>query len=445
MWHYQSELYHWGIKGMKWGVRRFQNKDGSLTLAGRRRYADDEASKKAVTTAKENLTKSKKELNKAYSEYQRKTAYGMVYDKKALDDYTKVAQKKQYAKEDYADAKLKMKIPSKKSKRQLSFEEEYKKKGYSAEEAELTAYKRVRAERAIAAVVAGAVVAGAAYAGYRYWDRNFDKNIKAGTILQNISTNGNKGVEDAFYAAYHSTDKIKYKGMYGGEQLGAANGSDVYAMMAKIKNGGLKVASVKSANKVFSDLMNSDSDFRKSVEDSIKDHNDTGFIMGKQKGVFEKAVKAISEGKVNSDVYNAMNFLRVGHDSRNQEISNKFYAALKKSGYDAIQDLNDKYWSGYKSIQPIIIFNGTNLDVESNTKIGRSEARDALNKAYAMLLGSDAAKQVAYTGAAIVAAMSGNTILRTKKDSEIVADYKREHPGTKLSAKEIVRNYKGGV
>ena len=35
---YGDELYHYGTPRMKWGVRRYQNEDGSLTEEGRRRY-----------------------------------------------------------------------------------------------------------------------------------------------------------------------------------------------------------------------------------------------------------------------------------------------------------------------------------------------------------------------------------------------------------------------
>ena len=35
-----GELRHWGVKGQKWGVRRYQNKDGSLTERGKKRRKD---------------------------------------------------------------------------------------------------------------------------------------------------------------------------------------------------------------------------------------------------------------------------------------------------------------------------------------------------------------------------------------------------------------------
>ena len=53
----QGELYHHGIKGQKWGVRRFQNKDGSLTPAGRKRQEQ-----KISDDAKEAYSLKKKKL-----------------------------------------------------------------------------------------------------------------------------------------------------------------------------------------------------------------------------------------------------------------------------------------------------------------------------------------------------------------------------------------------
>lgn len=46
MWEYNNELYHHGVKGQRWGVRRYQNEDGSLTEEGKRRYGTVGAEKR---------------------------------------------------------------------------------------------------------------------------------------------------------------------------------------------------------------------------------------------------------------------------------------------------------------------------------------------------------------------------------------------------------------
>lgn len=52
-------IEHFGIKGMKWGIRRYQNADGSLTPAGLKRYQDQEAKKSIFGTASSYKVKTK--------------------------------------------------------------------------------------------------------------------------------------------------------------------------------------------------------------------------------------------------------------------------------------------------------------------------------------------------------------------------------------------------
>lgn len=83
-------LAHYGIKGMKWGRRRYQNKDGSLTAAGRKRYSQDYADtaplrkKRAEQLSDADLKRLNKRMN-LESEYKRLNPQG-------LDRYKKIAQ-----------------------------------------------------------------------------------------------------------------------------------------------------------------------------------------------------------------------------------------------------------------------------------------------------------------------------------------------------------------
>ena len=109
----QGELYHHGIKGQRWGIRRFQNKDGSLTPAGRRRYDEPNVGRN----------------NKQYADKVAKKAKNMGAT---------------VSRESKSKEPKKHKIPENKSLHRLKLEEKYRNQGMSQEQAEQAAAKRIK-------------------------------------------------------------------------------------------------------------------------------------------------------------------------------------------------------------------------------------------------------------------------------------------------------------
>ena len=68
-----NELYHHGVKGQKWGVRRYQNSDGSLTGSGKKRYSENEKPSRAMRDAA-------KLRDKASNYYERANKRNMHHD-----------------------------------------------------------------------------------------------------------------------------------------------------------------------------------------------------------------------------------------------------------------------------------------------------------------------------------------------------------------------------
>ena len=119
---YNSELYHHGVVGMKWGVRRYQNKDGSLTNAGKRRYGTKanfekvQAAKKAAAKANSKQAVARRKAN------ERTAAEVAKYRKKAgiKDEKTEDTKPKKKTMNEMSDDELMTAINRKRLEQQYA-------------------------------------------------------------------------------------------------------------------------------------------------------------------------------------------------------------------------------------------------------------------------------------------------------------------------------------
>ena len=90
-----SQMYHHGILGMKWGVRRFQNKDGSLTSDGKRHLEQNSKAKQGNNKKKKGHTTNKgKSINELSDDELRKRINRLELEKR----YEALSKKEQKAK-----------------------------------------------------------------------------------------------------------------------------------------------------------------------------------------------------------------------------------------------------------------------------------------------------------------------------------------------------------
>lgn len=194
---YGNELYHHGIKGQKWGVRRYQNEDGTLTAEGRNRYGYGPA-REAYNTAKANYRAQMKTAKDGHrqalrsiddetlaKEYEIESNYARGDRLTRADEarqramYEEQGKKWNDEKERYKGIKKELRSDLKKAKDEYKNSDEYK---------ELRRKRLETAAKVGAAVAATALVA---YGAYKVADTiNNKKAIDAGMAAVR------KGVKD---------------------------------------------------------------------------------------------------------------------------------------------------------------------------------------------------------------------------------------------------------
>lgn len=414
-----EELYHHGIKGMRWGVRRFQNPDGSLTKAGMRRYGDK--SPYEVTTSDGDTFRVSKGSKNNYNTRSSKVTKTWGQHNKEVDD-----------------AKANKQSDKPKSKHRQNLEAKYRAMGYDEKHAAERAAKRIKTEKIIAATAGLTVAAASAYVIKHRIEEKSDHIIKSGKTLQRVAASDNINFDRALYMAGNKSDKAKYAGLYGRQlrNQGAAEGA-VKAFGIKATKD-LKVVSNDKARDTFVELYKTNPEFKKLYDNqtrTIRNMIDQNHINDpRYAGVYKKLRVGMSEKVLRKNGYDSFNRQLTDNGTEDARRINKiFYDALKAKGYDAVADLNDRKYSGYRAKSATIVFGGKGkMEVSAVKKLSDQEINNKYVKGMAMLSAPELAKAGAlYVAAPMMAGMTVNHILAEK--------YRDEHPNTELTDKEIIK------
>lgn len=430
----RNQLLHYGKRGMKWGII---NEDGPVgSNSSSKTPTGGSASSSKITAAKKNIADRAVDLKKATSQVARETGPFRKAKPETILRLKNAALDLDFAKRDLNAVKILEKSAlSPKSKYRLKMEEVYKKKGMTDDEASVAAHQNIRTKKVLAAVAGTALVVAVAYGAYKLHDDNVDKIIKQGSKLKNVSTDGTVGIRDAFYSSNNRIDNAKYLGLYGSH----LNNSGAKIFQKEITAlSDIRQASPKNAKRIFEELVKGDPDFtaRLLTQFNVNPLQSEVYI-----AKTKDAIKNINAGgKISTNTYEVFNANLVDHDPIMQNLTDKYYKKMVEAGYNAIRDTNDQKYSGYNTINPMIIFNTNGkTEVTSVTELAKKELHNKRHKVAIGMVSGEVVKMGGAVAGGLLALNGYKKLELSRHWDKQVSTYKIKHPNTSMSNTEIAR------
>lgn len=210
-------LQHFGIKGMKWGVR----KDSQKTIA------------------------LKKQLKRTMNRQKRADLKAQIKDSETQDHIDQFGL----------------------SNRQKNLKQKFIELGYSKKNAEIAAVKKDQKQKKMMVFGSLALTAAVAYGAYKKYQYDVDTIIPKDQLLGRIARDNNKTNHEGAYFYTNKHDAKKYNGLFV-NQLNEQVTSNIFRKQMKA-NEDLKIASPKTYNKIVNKLYKTDKVFKKEIDSLI--------------------------------------------------------------------------------------------------------------------------------------------------------------------------------